>query len=141
THGASEHLVPVHEEVSELASRTFFSGDEWDRVWAKRVRELRTGEALIRLVNDPALHHVRVKRSAPGVLGLDPTDLARRFPQAFERVEQFIENNFRSEFFVSPQVVERETEERLQAVLRPRTTSQPGSDETPRSDAGAPFSE
>src|SRR5207302_3551465 len=32
THGTTEHLVPVHEEVSELASRTFVSGDEWDRV-------------------------------------------------------------------------------------------------------------
>src|SRR5207253_6147715 len=82
THGTTEHLVPVHEEVSELASRTFVSGDEWDRVWGRRVRELRTGEALIRLVNDPTLHHVRVERSAPGVLGLDLSELTRRFPQA-----------------------------------------------------------
>ena len=131
----------MHEEVSELASRTFVSGDEWDRVWGRRVRELRTGEALIRLVNDPTLHHVRVERSAPGVLGLDLSELTRRFPQAIERVEQFIEENFRSEFFVSPQVIERETEERMQAVLRPKNASRAASDATPRADAGAPFSE
>ncbi len=136
-----EQLVPIHEEVSELASKTFYSGDEWDRVWAKRVRQLNTGEALVRLVNDHQLHRVLVERSAPGVLGLDLAMLARKFPQAIERVEQFIENNFRSEFFVRPQVIEAETEARLRAVLRTPIVVQSPPTRPHSEGSNAPFSE
>src|ERR1019366_8871311 len=50
--GQAEHLLPIHQDVKELASRTFYTGDEWDRVWARRARRLPTGTALVRLVDD-----------------------------------------------------------------------------------------
>src|SRR5207244_2932856 len=73
--GEREQLVPIHQEVRELSSRTFYTGDEWDRVWAQKARGLPTGVALVRLVDDARLHEVRVERSAVGYLAWDPQDL------------------------------------------------------------------
>ena len=60
------------------------------------------------------------------------TEIAERrfFPERIRRrdillteviddVERLLEENFRSEIFVSPQAIERETESRLRAILRP----------------------
>jgi TraM recognition site of TraD and TraG len=121
-----EHLLPVHEEVRELASRTFYTGDEWDRLWAKRVRTLPTGTALVRLVNDPTLSKVKVERSAVGYLGWDASLLQRKLPQVIERLHAFLEANFRSEFFQPPHAIEAETEARLQRVLRAAATVHAG---------------
>jgi hypothetical protein len=124
--GQAEHLVPIHEEVQELSSRTFYTGDEWDRLWAKRLRKLPTGTALVRLVDDPKLTEVAVERSAVGYLGWDAAMLQRKLPQVIERLQRFLEDNFRSEFFTAPQVIEAEAQRRLQQVLHP-TIVLPGS--------------
>lgn len=117
-----EQLVPIHEEVRELASRTFYTGDEWDRVWAKRARKLPTGVALVRLVDD-ALYQVAVERSAVGYLGWDAETLRKKLPHVLEGVEQFIERNFASEFFTRPETIERETKERLEKLVQAATTT------------------
>ena len=117
--GQAEHLLPIHQEVQELSRKTFYTGDEWDRVWAKRARLLPTGVALARLVDDPRLYKVFVERSAIGYLGWDAAVLRRKLPHIIDEVHAFIEENFRSEFFVTPDVIERETEERLNAILNP----------------------
>ncbi len=113
-----ETLVPIHEEFSELSNRTYVSFDEQRSVWAREVRRLETGHALLRLVNDPALHRVKVKRSTPGYLTYDLQTLARRFPEAIERMERLMEENFRSDFFVPAATIDREIDERLLRVLQ-----------------------
>ncbi|MDP9025376.1 MAG: hypothetical protein M3N13_08390, partial [Candidatus Eremiobacteraeota bacterium] len=115
--GGAEHLVPIHEEVQELSSRTFYTGDEWERMWAKRARVLQTGVALVRLVDDPELYEVAVDRSAVGYLGWDAGLLRRKLPRVIDQVDAFVEENFRSEFFVRPEVIDAETEKRLHALL------------------------
>lgn len=119
TRGQAEHLVPIHEEVQELSNRTFYSGDEWDRMWSKRARKLPTGVALIRLVNDDKLYKVSVERSAIGHLGWDAETLRKKLPRAIDDVEAFVERNFQSEFFVAPESIERETLARLQLLTAP----------------------
>lgn len=119
TQTTSEHLVPVHEDVQELARRTFYTGDEWDRLWAKKARKLPTGIALVRVVDDPKLYEVAVERSAVGYLGWDAGKIRQKLPEVLERLQALLEANFRSECFVSPQAIEAETERRLEAVLRP----------------------
>jgi TraM recognition site of TraD and TraG len=120
TTGGAQHLKPIHEEVRELGSLTFYTGDEWDRVWAKRARLLPTGVALVRLVNDDRLHEVAVENSAFGYLSWDRSELAKRLPRVLEDLHKLLERNFRSEVFTTPEVIERETEERLRRVLRRR---------------------
>ena len=114
--------MPIHQEVKELASRTFYTGDEWDRMWAKKCRRLKTGAALVRLVDDPKLYEVAIERSAVGYLGWDAAMLRSKLPQVIERVHEFIEANFRSEFFTSPALIEAQTQCRLDQVLRPALT-------------------
>jgi hypothetical protein len=117
--GQAEHLLPIHQDVKELASRTFYTGDEWDRVWARRARRLPTGTALVRLVDDNRLYRVAVERSAIGYLGWDTPLLRRKLPEVIDTVNAFIEENFRSDLFTRPEVIEAETEKRLQALLHP----------------------
>jgi hypothetical protein len=128
--GRSQHYLPVHEDFLELASRQYYSFDEMRSVWARDIRRLARGTAFLRLVDDPALYHVDVKRSAPGYLGWDAAQLRADMPEALEDVERLIARNFGSDLFVSPAVIERETEERLARVTR-RSTPAPSSPAAP----------
>lgn len=122
TTSVGEHLVPVHETFEELASRTYFTFDEQLRQWAKHIRQLKRGEALLRLVDDDTLHQLDVIRSTPGHLAWDAAKLRRFYPQALAQLEALKERNFQSEYFVSPPMIEREMQERLQRVLHPPIT-------------------
>src|SRR5205085_12337234 len=117
-----ETLVPEYENFAELSSRTYFTFDEQKQEWAREIRKLRTGQAILRMVDDPKLHLVNVKRSAPGFLDFDTQTLARKMPQVLEQMDRMIEENFHSDFFVPAAEVDRECERRLQEVLRPKIT-------------------
>jgi hypothetical protein len=115
--GWHETLTPEYENFRELSSRTYESFDEQKSIWAREVRNLRTGQALLRLVNDPTLYRVNVKRSAPGFLSYDMQTIAHKFPEAFERVERLLERNFQSEFFAPAAVVDAEIDQRIEQLL------------------------
>ncbi len=140
----SEHetLVPSYEEFLELSNRTYVSFDEQRSLWASKVRNLATGEALLRLVNDGRLQTVNVKRSTPGFLTFDLPTLARRFPAVVERMDKMVEQNFLSDLFVSAEVIDRQSEARLARVLHSRIvlhTSSDGNGDVERPDAPSPF--
>ena len=120
TENFHESLVPDLKTFQELASRTFQSFDEQKSEWARDIRNLRTGRALLRLVNDPALHVVDVKRSAPGFLQYDMQTIAREFPWVVDAMDRLVEENFQSDFFVPASRVDAETAERIERVLRGR---------------------
>jgi hypothetical protein len=124
TRGGHQTLVPEHEEFEELSSRTYYTFEEQKSIWAKAIRNLPTGHALLRLVNDPRLYEVAVKRSAPGYLKYDMQALARQFPQVVEQMDHLIEENFRSDVFIPAPAIDAEVERRLQAVLRPAISVQ-----------------
>lgn len=143
TQGAHESLVPEYEQFLELASRNYVSFDEQRSEWAKAVRNLPTGRALLRLVNEPRITEVDVKRSAPGYLGWDFDRLAEDLPEVLEDMHRLVEKNFQSDWFVSPETIDRETEARLQAVLRPAITIQSADSsgsESSRNETTDPFS-
>jgi hypothetical protein len=110
-------LVPEYDNFLELSSRTYQTFEEQKSEWAREIRRLRTGEAIVRLVNDPKLYRVNVKRSAPGFLGYDMQTLVRKLPHVLEQMDRMIEENFRSEFFVQAETVDREIEARVQRLL------------------------
>ena len=123
--GEHESLIPEYEEFRELSSRTYESFHEQRAIWARDIRNLRTGQALLRLVNEPKLRLVNVKRCTPGFLRYDIDLLVRKFPQAIERMEQMIEENFRSDFFVPASEIDREQEERIQTLLTTNRSALP----------------
>jgi hypothetical protein len=88
-------------------------------LWAKEIRLLKVGQALLKVVNDPNVYRVNVERHAPGYLDWDIPQIVRYRPEGIEAVQELIEQNFASEMFVSPLVIERQTEARLQRLLNP----------------------
>lgn len=119
TQGAHETLVPEYENFLELTRRTYYTFEEQRVLWAQAIRRLKTGQAVVKLPDDPTLYEVDVARYAPGYLEWDREKVARRWPQALDAVARLTEANAASDFFVSPHEIERETRERLERVLRP----------------------
>jgi hypothetical protein len=117
TSGTHQTLVPVHEDYLELASRTYATFDEDVRVWARDIRNLSRGRAFVRLVDDPLLYDVDIKRSAPGYLAFDTATLREEMPEVLDEVDQMIDRNFQSSLFASPKQIETEMQERLHRLL------------------------
>lgn len=115
--GWSEHMQPVHEDYVELASRTFYTFDEQKQMWARKVRQLKTGQCVLRLVDDDQLRMVAVERSAPGYLDFDVRTLHEELPEVLEELHALKEANFRSGMFADPAQVDREADERMRALL------------------------
>jgi hypothetical protein len=138
-----EHLVPEYEDFVELASRTHYSFEEQKQMWASRIRKLRTGSALVRLVDDTRLHEIDVKRSAPGFLRHDIAKIARDFPQALDDLDRLVERNFAADCFVPAHLVDREAQSRIQRVLNPpidvRLPSSPPMNEATGNPSRDPF--
>jgi hypothetical protein len=120
THGTHQILKPEYEEFLELSNRTYASFQEQRSEWARDVRKLPTGQTLMRLVDNPQLYHVRVKRSVPGYLKYDFDILQQRFPQVVEAMDRLVEENFQSDMFLPAHVIDRQAERRIQDVLHPR---------------------
>ncbi len=135
SHGSTQHLKPIHEEVQELSNVTFYSGDDWDRVWAQKARALPTGVALVRLVNTPELYEVAVKKSSVSYLGWDRSELAKRLPSVLERLDHMLERNFSSEYFTKPERIEQETHARLNKLVQIDAGSCNGQHRSPNQDA------
>jgi hypothetical protein len=117
TFGVRESLIPEHETFYELSNRTYRSFEEQRSIWARDVRNLRTGQALVRLVDDPNVRLVDVKQSATSYLRHDLAGLAKHFPELLEKTQALIEANFQRDIFVSAPVIDRQIEERLGRLL------------------------
>lgn len=119
TSGSHETLVPIYEDIEQLTKRVFFSFEEQRAEWARDIRTLARGVAYIRLVDDPAVYHIDVQRSALGPLAWPAEKLLKYYPQALDRLEELKATNFHLDYFLAPSDIERQTRERLERVLRP----------------------
>ena len=115
----NQQLQPVYEEFLELMSRTYVTFEEDRNVYARDIRKLPKGTAFVRLVDDPDLYRVLIKRDVPGHLAMDVADLDRFYPRALDEMEALIARNFAQDVFCTPAQIEAETRERLDRVLRP----------------------
>lgn len=80
-------------------------------------RLLKTGQALVKIVDDPKLYRINVQKHSPGYLDADIEQLVKRYPATLESVDRFIEQNYTQDFFVTPAAIELETRERLERLL------------------------
>lgn len=136
----AQHLQPVHEEFLELMSRTYVTFDEDRNAYARDIRRLPKGTAFVRLVDDPGLHRVLIKRDAPGHLAMDATDLDRFYPKAQDELDALYARNFAQDLFCTPAQIERETRERLDRILRPAIPVwNRRAQSAPESPPGSPF--
>lgn len=119
TRGTHQTLVPEHEDFLELSSRTYQTFEEQKSEWAQRVRRLRTGETVLRLVDDNRIRQVKVKRSSVGYLRHDIATIARHFPELIDNMERLVEQNFASDLFIPAATIDQKAEARLQLVLNP----------------------
>ena len=131
--GRSETLVPIHEDFLEVSSKTYSTFDEERTQWAKRIREKRTGEAFGKFKDDPTLYDIAITRH-PQPDG----------PAIEQAVEELLEQNFASEFFVSSALVEQESEQLRVDILRPPVIRIAGNDQSQASgnaetSSGDPF--
>lgn len=131
TSGRHQQLVPEFEQFVELTMRSYFTFEEMKNMWARDIRNRRTGDAFLRLTDDPTIHDVRVQRSAPGHLEWNIDTLRRELPQALEDLNRFLEVNFRSDYFTSPQAIDEESRLRLQSIARPTLTVTTSVDQAP----------
>lgn len=125
THGAHQSLVPVYEEFLELAGRTYYSFEEQRQRLAREVRTLVPGQALLTQANSPDLVRLAIDESRPGPLRHGLEKIAKYFPQLTEAYEELLDDNFaQHDLFVPPAVIEAETRQRIDRVLRPTITIQ-----------------
>jgi len=120
TVGHHQTLVPTYDEFLELSTRTYVPFNEQRTEWAQKIRRLKRGCELMRMVDDDRIREVEIKRSAPGFLGFDLQTIHRQFPQAIEDFERLIEHNFQNELFCSPAEIDADASARLQRILCPR---------------------
>jgi hypothetical protein len=119
TKGRREQLVPVLEDFEELAMRSYYSFDELAHLWARDIRNRRVGEAFLRLEDDPRIYDIMVNRSVPGHLQWDVHTLRQECGWALDDVENFIEQNFRSDFFTAPHFIDQEARRRMETIACP----------------------
>lgn len=119
THSIREQLIAKLETTRELSSKQFYSFNEQRTLWAQKVRTLRTGQCILRVVDEERMRTVNVDQPKTGILALDPSVIERRFPEVMEQYEQLIETNNAKEWFALPAAIEAEANERLIQVLRP----------------------
>ena len=116
THAASEstsrsrsqHMVPIHDTIEEISNVTYRSFDEHRQEWRKIVRELQTGVAFGRFVDDPQLYHI----------GIDHNPV-RETPTLETRYQELLQRNFEQEFFISAEEADRLAERDRLRLLRP----------------------
>lgn len=120
SHTLSEQLIEKLETFRERANTTYFNYDEIFHVWGGKVRRQATGEAIMLAANDPMPYCLKVEESRPGFLAQTQEVILAEFPREVEAKDRLIEVNNTAEMFVSPALIERETRERLEHILRPK---------------------
>ena len=106
--GSSESLVPIHEDVEEISNVTFQSFDEFRTIKAREIRQLLTGQALVKFANNPRVHHVAVDK---------PTIPDSAWIQ--DALAALSERNLNSDLFVPASEIDREAEQLRQRLLQP----------------------
>jgi hypothetical protein len=106
--GRSQSLVPIHEMREEVSSITYESFDEHRLEWMKIIRQLKTGEAFGRFVDDNRLYH----------LGIHYEPI-RETPSQQRRLQELLQRNFEQDIFISASTADQLAERDRQRLLGP----------------------
>lgn len=131
SHGVSQSYLPTYEEFSQLASRSYYSYEQLRALWGKRLRHLPPGHGILQIANDPKLYPLIVDRTAPSHLAVDWATVLVEMPSIAAAYDQFVEDNFAKDCFVTPEVAHRESEAQLHRVLTEGIVIHSPREETP----------
>ena len=106
--GESETLVPILEEIEEIASKNYSSFDEQKVEWAKRLRTSPTGRAFGKFKDDSRLYEIDIDHH--------PITETKGLLQKYD---ELLAKNFELEFFQSKAAAEIEGEQLRALVLNP----------------------
>jgi hypothetical protein len=106
--GYSESFQAKFKTFEEETSRTYSSYEEQQAEYGRDIRRLKVGYAYVKLLNDPNLHYCKVR--------FDPI---RDTPRIQARVEEFKQQNFENNLFLSPAVIGQKHEELRMKLLKP----------------------
>lgn len=118
---AYEQLVPVHEDFFETTKVDFVSREEVVHEWQQRIRSLDKGEALVKIVEDPAHYRALVDY-------LPPDD----DPAIDRAVEELKAQNYAEGPFITAAQADDEHEAARQRVLAGPTMGSVSRDRPPR---------
>ena len=102
----SQHLVPIHETIEETASITFRSFEEHRQEWRRIVRELTTGMAFGKFVDDSHLYRILIDHR--------PTIVT---PRLEARFQELLQRNFEQDIFISAERADQLAEQHRRALL------------------------
>jgi hypothetical protein len=111
--GRSQAYQPVYKTIREESSRVYMSFDEQRHIYGRKIRRLKTGEAFVKLHDDDELYKVKVRLNK-----------IHESESVDKRVEEFKQENFESDYFISSQNAERQFEELRRDLLTEKITLQ-----------------
>lgn len=94
SHSRSQAYQPILRTFTEETSRTFWQFQEHALSYGKEIRLLKTGQSLVKLFNDDQIHRVQIRY-----------DHFFELPRVSEKIAEFKQKNFESDYFISPAVV------------------------------------
>lgn len=123
----SETLVPILEDLTEVASKNYSSFDEQTVEWAKRLRTSPTGRAFGKFKDDPRLYEIDIDHH--------PITETKALLQKYD---ELLAKNFELEFFQSKAAAELEGEQLRELVLNPAKIFLAGPTLDVKSETGKP---
>ena len=104
--GRSQAYQPIYKTIREESSRVYTSFDEQRHIYGRQIRRLKTGEAFVKLHDDDELYKIKVRLNK-----IHESETAEK------RVEEFKQENFESEYFISSANAEQKFEELRRELL------------------------
>ena len=128
TSGQAEHLTPIHNTFEEVSNVTYRSFEEHSLRWGKRIRSLKAGESMLQL---------------PGSTDIQPLkiDYLRipDSPEVNEKVDEILERNFASDFFLPMADARKQHDELLQKIVSGKLPPIESATPQERTDPDNPF--
>ena len=106
--GRHEAQQAIHEDFEEISSLTYVPFEEHRLAWEKIIRELKTGHAFGKFVDDPTLYHLKVDHHP-----------IRRTSALERRLQELLQRNFEQDLFISRAEADRLEELHRRELLTP----------------------
>ncbi|MEZ5941119.1 MAG: type IV secretory system conjugative DNA transfer family protein [Planctomycetaceae bacterium] len=104
----SQQLVPIHEEVED-SNITYLSFDEHRLDWMKTIRQLKTGHAFGKFVDDDRLYRLLIDHR--------PVQMTSALEAAYQ---ELLQRNYEQEFFISKERADQLAEQERLKLLAPQ---------------------
>lgn len=96
----SQQRVPIHDNFEEVSNVTYLSFEEHRLEWMKKIRQLETGQAVGKFVDDSYLYQLMIRHR--------PVRMTKVLEK---RVEELLQRNFEQDVFISSETADQLAEQ------------------------------